>query len=315
MKKIIKGFLALALSSFFALGAAACSGDVVKEGSKIQKCSITLSYTDDGEVKDRTLGFELYLNFAPATIEHFKYLAENGYFNGSAVSSVSSYLEFGAFELKDGVYTSIDDKYSSLVTAEYAKDKTIGKNGTPRYTDLFNIVGEFEANGFGGNKLTLSSGALVVKRDYSKDANNTYYDTGRGTMAVVFGSGSYFNVASKYAIIGKIVSDDATDDEESSLNFAKTLMSDYSSDDNGNTYYYFGYNSDDEELNRKIENYGRQYMKDDDGVYYRLDGNGKYTIELDAKDDDDLIDAFSDNSVYMQVLPYGAITIKSVTFE
>ncbi len=315
MKKIFKGVMALALSSLVAVGVSACSGDIVKEGSKIQNCSITLSYFSDGEVKERMLGFELYLNFAPATIEHFKYLAENGYFNGSAISSVSSYLEFGAFELKDGVYTSIDEKYTSLINAQYAKDKKIGKNDTPRYTDKFNIVGEFEANGFGGNKLTLSSGALVVKRDYSKDANNSYYDTGRGTMAITFGSGSYFNSSTKFAIIGKIVSDDASDDEESSIDFAKSLMSDFDADENGNTYYYFAYESDDEELNAKIENYGRQYMKDDDGAYYRLDSNGAYSIALDSEDDDALLDAFSDNSVFMQVLPYGAITVKSISFE
>ena len=315
MNKILKSILALSFSTLFIVGASACSNGTVKNGSKIEKCTITLAYEKDGESKEREVNFELYLNFAPATIEHFKYLAEKGYFDNSAISSVSSYLEFGAYELKDGEYLSIDDKYKSVITSDYASGKTIGKNSTARYTDLLNIVGEFEANGFGGNKLSFTSGALVLKREYSKDANSSYYDTGRGTMAVVFGSGTYFNSSSKYAIIGKLADDDATDDESSSLDFVKDLMSDFDADDSGNIYYYFGYTADDDDLNDKIAEYGRQFMKDDDGIYYRVDAEGKYTVALDKEEDDDLLDAFSDNSAYMQVLPYGAITVKSVSFE
>lgn len=317
MKKFFKSLSVAAVAAVVAMSAASCGG-VVKNGSKIEKCKVTLSYTADGETLTRDVNFELYTNFAPATIEHFKYLAENGYYDGTVVSNVNSYLEFGEYYSVDGNEASkyaadATNGYSKYITSAYTSGKTIGGSGLSRYTDTGAIRGEFAANGIGGNTLTLS-GALVLKRDYSADKNNSYYDTGRATMAVTFGTGAYFDAANKFAVIGKILSDDNDEfsDSVSSYSFVQKLRTDYAKDADGNAYYYYSYESDDEDNAAKIEKYGRYFMTDEDGAYYAKDSSGAYTVELDEEEDADLIKEFASKSVYMRTIPYSTITVVSV---
>ena len=322
MKRLFKGLTVCSLAAALAISAAAC-GDVVKNGSKIQNLTVTLAYYEDGEQVTRDVNFELYLNFAPATIEHVKYLAENGYYDGTVVSNLSSYFEFGAYSSSDGSlvskYEATDAKgYKSIISQSYVTGKNIGPSGSlARYVEsdgIYNIYGEFAENGIGGNKLALTGGALVLKRDYSDDTTKSYYNTGKATLAVTFTTGTYFDSASKFAIIGKIVSDDAENfsDEKSSYKFISDLMNDYKSDDDGNTYYYYTYESDDEANAAAIAEYGRYFMKDDDGKYFYKDADGNYTSSLDEETDKDLIKELKEKSVYLLNLPYSEITVKSV---
>ncbi|MBQ7373129.1 MAG: peptidylprolyl isomerase [Clostridia bacterium] len=305
MKKLLKGLVAFVCAVCCMMGVVAC--DEVKDGSKIQKVTVTISV--DGVEQD--FNFELYLNFAPGTIEHFTYLAQSGYYNDTAISNVNGHVEFGGYYFKDGKlaskYDDSEKSYLKLITAEYIKNKTIGPKDSERYAgeDRF-VNGEFEKAGFAGNKLSLD-GALVLKRDVNDDAAALAYNTGRATMAVTFGSDYYFNSSSEFAILGKILSDDATDSDETSYARLKAFLTGYSKDADENTYYYYTKGGD----------FGNYFMKNKDGEYFAQDENGDY-YELieDADVEEDavelLLQEFTDNADYMNVLPYGDKVIKVV---
>lgn len=314
MKRFFKGILAFSCAATM-LFAFSC-GDVVKNGSKIDNCKITLNYVDaDGEEQTRTINFELYVNYAPATVEHFEYLANQGYYDGTVVSNLSSYVEFGAFTEKDGVLTSkydenVEKGYYSIITKDYALNKYVGTDkSVARYADDFSIHGEFAENGFGGNKLGLTGGSLVLKRDYNAKNQGAAYNTGKGTMAVTFGSSTYISTADRFAVIGKILSDDDDqfEDEQSSLEFLQALMTELDADADDNSYWYYG-KADSEYVGQ----YGRYLMKDENGTYFVKDASGKFTVELDDTDDEDFLKELSEQAVYMNNLPYHTITIVSV---
>ena len=69
MKRVLKGIFAAAISVGLCFSTVGC-GDV-KEGSKIEKCVVTLV----SEGKEIPIEVELYMNYTGSTIEHFKYLA------------------------------------------------------------------------------------------------------------------------------------------------------------------------------------------------------------------------------------------------
>ena len=101
MKKILSGILAAIMTAGVCALTTSC-GDTIKNGSKIEKCTVTF----DVGGKEEAIDFELYMNIAPSSIAHFKYLAEKGFYNGSAVSDVASFITFG----------ETDKDYSLLTT-------------------------------------------------------------------------------------------------------------------------------------------------------------------------------------------------------
>lgn len=297
MKKLLKKFIVGLLTVTCLVGATACS-DEVKNGSKLDYLTVTLDI--DGEEKN--VVFDLYLNFAPGTIDHVKYLVSNDYYTNTVVSNVNKHIEFGEYEIKDGAYVSKYSDSASLsyvsVIKDYAtQDKYIGSaRNYKRYFDddnkLFEgyaVRGEFELNGFKNNKLDLSSGALVLKRDIgekSSDMNSA--DTARATLAVTFGSDSYYDDASAFAIIGKVR--DSADVTE----LKKLLEDDYKKED-GNIEYRFK---------------GNYYMLKSDGKYYEKDVRGEYTVELD--DESEIVEDINDNSKLLEIVPVKTVTVKSV---
>ncbi|MBO6264302.1 MAG: hypothetical protein J6N93_08590 [Clostridia bacterium] len=313
MKKTFIRIATVALAGIFALGAAAC-GKTVKDGSVIENCTIKVSYVKDGKTVERDIAVELYDNFAPATIEHFKYLAEKGYFDGAALSNTNGYVEFGAYEQSGNKLVSRADKYAAIIDAAYKNGKTVGTNGLMRYMDDGSIRGEFAANGIGGNRLSFSDGVLVLKRDYSADKNSSYYNTGKGSMAFVFASSTYFDSSEKFAILGKLVSTDAAESNGnvSSFSFASGIRTDYAKDADGRTYYYYTYEydpekaleadrEDEEKAKASLEELGSRYfMLDEDGDYFALnEQTGAYTVAVDKEEHDVLLKHFNSKSVYL----------------
>lgn len=308
MKKLLKGLIATVCALCCMLGVVAC--DEIKDGSKIKKGTITVSV--DGTEQD--FNFELYLNFAPGTIEHFTYLVENGYYNETAVSNVNSHVEFGGYYFKDGKlaskYDDSEKSYLKIITETYAKGKIVGSKSDKRYGKDMLVTGEFYKNGYDGNTLSLD-GALVLKRDVDDEAAYNAYNTGKATMAFTFGSDYYFNSADEFAIIGKLVTDDASGNVKSSYDRMKALL-DYAKDADENTYYYYTKGGD----------FGNYFMKNKDGEYFAQDENGDYyELVEDADVEEDavelLLKEFTDNSDYMNVLPHSEKIIKvvKITFE
>lgn len=319
MKKILSGFLAAFMTVGVCALATGC-GETIENGSKIEKCTITFEV--DGE--EQAIDFKLYMNIATNTIGHFKYLAGKGYYDGSRVSDVNNAIEFGAY---DSQWNSLDDKYASIINATYVNslsDKEI-------YTKKFTINGEFEVNGYKyeGTTLDLREGALVLKRGLKAIDGEDYieaYDTGKGVMAITFAevsADSYVNSASSFAILGKVVKDDASGDVKSSYTRLKTILQDYKKNDAEEKFYYFSYEPDttdkDEivDLDKAIEKYGREYMVETDGDTYAKGEGGEYNVKISS--DDELgkiyLDAISSKKAYVSLRPVKDITIKSVVFS
>lgn len=188
MKKRLFSVVTAVLLALCCFSFAACSE--IKNGSKIQRMTMVLEFTDangDKDVKD--IGIELYLNFAPETTAAFMELAENGYYDGVCVYNVAnSCVEFGAYKAGEG---------GKLV----ANDKT-GKK----------INGEFKDNGWTGNTLsTSSSGILVMKRneDDKDDAEHNYYNSATGNVVVTIASASGVYPSDSYCAFGRLTMDDA----------------------------------------------------------------------------------------------------------
>ena len=246
MKKLLKRICAAFLAAATVFCFASCGKGVVKDGSKIEKMTVTLEYTDtDDKAQTLKVEIELYMNYAPATIDHVKYLASKGYYNGTIVSDLkTNHIEFGEFYLDNGERKSRYDEnaklaYTSIINSDYVSGKTIANGKRNRYTATGSIVGEFRANGISSSKtLTVSDGTLVLKRDTLTYDSDGGHDTAKGTLALVTGSDSYYtNVESGYtaaqcfAVIGKITKGKDT---------RKKLITDadkYVKDTNGSTTY------------------------------------------------------------------------------
>ncbi len=341
MKKIIKFLTAAFLLAVMSLSVFACAE--IEGKSKIRYGTITVEYELDGQRTEQQVGFKLYLNYAPATVEHFTYLVEKGYFNDTLVSNLTGYMEFGEYAGgRDALVSKYErGDYAKLIDSSYMNGKTVGKNGTPRYNEYGQIFGEFEANGIGGNPLDFSKGALVIKRNYSENGNNSYFDTGKATIAMTFGSASYFMNKTEYAIFGKLLDNDelsVNGKTMTSVDFMSSLYKDYKSlsDSDADTtysYYYFSYDFseypyektdaayDEEEeadypiINAKLNEYGRYFMKDGSNYYYKTAEGYKGLIDKEDEEDAKLLDAFSKKSLSMLNVPYADIVIKSITLK
>ena len=307
MKRLFKSLMALCLAGCCFFGMTAC--DEVKNGSKLKTVSIVF----DVDGTEEKIDFELYVNLAPGTVDHFEYLSGQGYYDNTAVSNIKGHVEFGEFYYDGNVFKSKYDNdavksYYSLITSSYVSGKTIGPGSDPRYNSDFTVNGEFAKNGYTGNTLSLS-GALVLKRDINTEDPGLSYNTGKATMAVTFGSDSYFGNASEFAVIGKVLTNDATDNKKSSYDRLKAIMTDNAEDEDGNIYYYY-----DGEV--EVEGVGNYIFYSDDGKYFAQDETGAYTVELDGEEYDELVEDFAENPQNLRTLPAGKkITVKSITIS
>lgn len=193
--KSLKKFFALLLSVITVFTFTAC-GELIINGSKITKASVTLEfYNEEGQVEDtKTATLYLYQNNAPITVAHVTELIKSGYYDNTCVSHVAdTWIEFGAYNY---------DANGQMVAKDY--------QGTSYSKEEYNggIKGEFEKNGFANQTLSVSSGALVLKHDYKNDGEVSKYNTGKATIAVCFSSSTNFS-KSEYAVFGKVVMDDA----------------------------------------------------------------------------------------------------------
>ncbi len=310
MKRVLKGIFAAVLSVGLCFSTVGC-GDTVKNGSKIEKCVVTLLSGDE----EIPIEVELYMNYTASTIEHFKYLAGKNYYDGTIVSNAKDYIEFG---LLDSSRNTLDSKYASIITNDYASKLTVvnDKNNRKRYTSANTIIGEFLGNGFQdkdgkGNPLTLD-GALVLKRGVDSTTVDGQVidaeDSGKGVMAFTFGTTSYFSSADEFAVLGKVVTDNATDDEKSSYDRLKELLT-----DNASTEYYYTFVCDED--GHKCNEYGHRFRKNDDGDMERY-VDGEWVV-MDSEDEDikTFLEEFDANGKYASVLPKTEIKITKIEFK
>lgn len=301
-KRILSLALALTLA-VLAFAAVGCSE--IESSSRIERMIMTLEfYNAENEVVDvKDVQLKLYANFAPETVKAFKDLCESGFYDGVCVYNVqTNWLEFGKF--------SFDGDGNLVETEAYEKAEA--------------IKGEFYKNGWKGNKLTASKGAIVMKRDY--DDENVIakkYDTAKGSIVITFGSVSTFS-ADKYCVFGMVCDDDddrnplsartdsAVTDRSgmSSIEILSTVKNLRQNDDATITYYY-----DPVVVTEDMKFAPGVYTKamDDDGVthYYRGAEISEENV-LVGEDSEAFINLLSEKSNYIYVVPYTKVIVKKI---
>lgn len=297
----------MVLLSVFSLSACA----EIENGSKIHRIKITLSFYDaDGNAEDADVYAKLYVNFAPKTIAHIEELINKGYYDGTCISNTgSSYAQFG--------------------------DYTINADGTLKVKDQGAAIdGEFVKRGWDGNKLAVTAGSLVLKREDSAVDSGSKYDTGKATIAVCFTSGAFDK--NSYCVFGMLCTDDADEsDSDSSVSLSEktsqqkmAAISELSADDAGTRVYYCvkddGTTSDSSSAAETYNWQGQYitYAKYEDEYHYF---KGLYTTEqiaaladaeskmLSEDETKDFEDKKSANASYFFTIPYLKVIIKKVS--
>ncbi len=319
MKKLVSILTVIAVLTLGVFATASCKKDAVKNGSKITEMTITFSV--NGQKKE--VNFELFENYAPETIAHFKYLVEKGYYDGSVISNCSDFLEFGAykgerFDLTDLYASETENGYYDLITDGYVDGKTMG--GLSKYTEDKSIRGEFYNNGYRlDTNSTLSlDGALVLKRDLSDD-NSKNYDTGKATVVATFGSNAYVDSARNFAVFAKVKTDDG------SYDVLKSILVDNETDDDENLLFYYKgeLESVEDDFDREgylseLEEVGRYITLSSSNTYYAQDSDGNFTIDLSlAHSDllDKIIADVSNDTNVLLCLPATEIKIVSISIS
>lgn len=294
MKKLLVSLLTVLVAATCVFTMAGCS-DNVKLGSKVQKIKMTLEvYDASGAVTETTdVYMELYLNFAPESTAHVIKLVNEGYYNGTCVSNVTStWMEFGAYAY---------DTEGNFKQMDY--------NGEA-------VKGEFINNGLQGNKLSTTRGAIVFKRDYDDNTTEdavSKYDTAKATMAICFSSSASSTFDSKsYCILGLVLSDDANEDADTDLEKKSSIeklatLTEYQTvkDDNDNTvttYYY-----------EKTGEFYTKWTDSESAEHYCEGAEIDADAELTGKALEDYKKLFNDNKNYFLVVPSVKLVIKSMS--
>ena len=154
-KKIFKKIACSALAAISVFG---CAGTFT--ACKTSNPEVKMQIEFNGETY--TLKYKLYRKIAPKTVEHFLWLAENGYYDGLCVHDYDE----KALKMYTGAYSATADKESGLEYKEYYKTIATyenyasfphsvwedSKQATPTYT----LYGEF----WDGNSFKVTNGSL-----------------------------------------------------------------------------------------------------------------------------------------------------------
>lgn len=312
----------------------ACSScKKVIDGCVITEAVATVEfYNADGEVASTNkVTIQLYNNNAPETVKHVKKLINKKYYDGCALSLVGNdstkgfaqignyyYDENGEWTQKDYSYGTVKDESGRVITNQ---------------------------------KLSASSGSIVLKHDFKQTAGVDRHDTGKGTLMFMLSGLEDVN-ASDFAVIGKFLTDDGDSSVSSSASSVdETDRSGLSSfaiinsivdyrvleetDEeqptltNKTTVWYTEYNAT---LGKDEDGNAYKYLKrvevvDDSGStttkYYKGLTQSDISIELSSDDTTEIKDVFTIKSsggfkedfYDFMLIPYRQIVVKSIRIK
>ena len=164
----------MAFSALFAF--TACTEK--ENGVTIKYATFTFNFTDKNDkARTENVTVKLYTNYAPKATQRVIDLINNNFYNGTVVNTIeSSWISFGGYTEENGILTEVFS----------------GED----------VYGEFSANGWVGNKLTITKGSVIMYRDRT-NANGNNYNTANCRLAICTSSAAPFT-ANNYCIIGKI---------------------------------------------------------------------------------------------------------------
>lgn len=174
-KKMMKRIVCNAVAT---LSAVACLGMATACETAHPEVEMTVTFQE----KEYVLEYELYRKVAPKTVDHFLWLAGNGYYDGLCVhnyDSSANRMYTGAYKANDSEETGLEYKsyYEEIKKFDNYADFPVSvwmdqKQETPLYT----VYGEFEENGF-----VVENGAK--KQEYG---SLTMYYTDKSTTAKAY---------------------------------------------------------------------------------------------------------------------------------
>ncbi len=126
--------------------------------------------------KTYTLNYKLYRKVAPATVEHFLYLVENGYYDGLCVHDYDEAAMYaGAYSASETSATELVYKKYYDVVKEYGKLPQSVWMDEEKSNPTYTLKGEFEDNNF-----QVTNGAL---KESFGSLTMYYYDISETTSA------------------------------------------------------------------------------------------------------------------------------------
>ncbi len=204
--------------------------------------------------KTYTLEYKLYRKIAPATVNHFLKLAENGYYDGVCVHDYDA----SGSKLYTGGYTAADNEYGLEYKPYYDIVKTYenfpttvwldGKGGTPTYT----VRGEFSANNFvveNGyveqtfGSLTMyytekdSDVKVAVERADGESTSNKKYDYNSATSLFYISLSESTSTNTKYCTFATLEDGSVEDLKDLKEAIASYIADNYGSNEEENTSF------------------------------------------------------------------------------
>ena len=174
-KKMMKRIVCNAVAT---LSAVACLGMATACETAHPEVEMTVTFQE----KEYVLEYELYRKVAPKTVDHFLWLAGNGYYDGLCVhnyDSAANRMYTGAYKVDDNEETGLKYKlyYEEIKEfdnyADFPVSVWMDQN---QETALHTLYGEFEENGF-----VVENGAK--KQEYG---SLTMYYTDKTTSAKAY---------------------------------------------------------------------------------------------------------------------------------
>lgn len=330
MKKIKK--LLVFLTAIVMIFACSSCKKVI-DGCVITEAVATVEFYDaEGNVASTNkVTIQLYNNNAPTTVKHVKKLIDKKYYDGCALSlvgndSTKGFVQVGNYYYNEnGEWTQKDYSYGTVAD----ESGRVIKN----------------------QKLSASSGSIVLRHDFAQTAGVDRHDTGKGTLMFML-SGLDDVSASDFAVIGKFLTDDGesavsssassvdeTDRSElSSFAIINSIIdyrvheetdADQPTVTNKTTVWYTEYNAT---LGKDDDNNAYKFLKrievvDDGGSttvkYYKGLTQNDISVELSSDDTTEIKDLFTvsssggfDADFYdFMLIPYRQIVIKSIRIK
>jgi len=220
-----KRFLAFAAAAALSVASLA-----MFTGCDTDNPEVRITYSFQGV--EYRVDYKLARKGAPATVQHFIELADNGYYDGTVIHDYQSNAIYGGAYTWDAEQKEIVEKDYYNTVKDWKMEQTVflqgedGKPGKPLYT----VRGEFTDNGIEGNSKTLthSQGALAMyytskgndstrvgmtRADGGKEnSGNAYqednfyrHNSATSMFYTVTGTGSQSGLNASYCVFGDVI--------------------------------------------------------------------------------------------------------------
>lgn len=280
MKKFLAKILLLSLVCIFTLTCFGCGGKQTAEITFwVYSTEGALVDADDYKYDEVKLNIDLYKRSAPKTVEQFKKLAKEGYYNDTFFYILNDY---------ESQFMLGDLKYNG----EYTMNGTTKVYDIVKNAEVDTVKGEFEKNGVQGSELKNTKYAIGLWRTFEKDSSSfsskveQTYDSGSATtyflQSDISGYNGYFAVFAQVAEDYKQAFDDLKEIIVSSKYYEDYVVY-YTGTDPENLEFHVcakDYFEEDLASGDKIENF---FEPEEGSKYYKYASYGIWVPKTESR--------------------------------